>query len=243
MGFFSKREETEAVILTGSCARGKATRDSCLDVIVLVSPEVLSKQRGELERFWTSFQEKGEAFDALLKAGKYSRVDLEFVDGNFALKERSWTSGPDNFELDIGNTLVYSLPLWDDSDYLRRLKEKWLPYYGEILGRERLRTVLRYCRNNLDHIPLYVERGLYFQSFHRLYDAFSEFLQALFISRRTYPIAYDKWVRDQVEGILGLHELYKLLPGLFEIRHFESREIADKADDLRTLLTKYVVEG
>ena len=54
---------------------------------------------------------------------------------------------------------------------------------------------------NLHHIPLYIKRGLYFQSFDRLYNAYQEFLQALFISRCTYPIAYNKWIREQVEEI------------------------------------------
>lgn len=93
--------------------------------------------------------------------------------------------------------------------------------------------------NNLHHIPLYVERGLYFQSFDRLYNPFQEFLQALFIARRTYPIAYNKWIREQVEEILGLPELYAQLPRLLEIRHFESREIAEKAVTLERLLEAY----
>lgn len=93
--------------------------------------------------------------------------------------------------------------------------------------------------NNLHHIPLYVERGLYFQSFDRLYNALQEFLQALFIARRTYPIAYNKWIREQVEEILGLPELYAQLPRLLEIRHFESREIAEKAVTLERLLEAY----
>ena len=74
------------------------------------------------------------------------------------------------------------------------------------------------------------------QSFNRLYDAFREFLQTLFISRRTYPIAYDKWIREQVEEILGLPDLYQRLPRLLEISHFESDEIAQKAKELRGLL-------
>ncbi len=100
--------------------------------------------------------------------------------------------------------------------------------------------VLRYCFNNLDHIPPYVDRGLYFQSFNRLYDAFGEFLQALFIARRKYPIAYDKWIREQVEEILELPDLYPHLPRLLEIQHFESTQIAAKAEDLRGLVKQYV---
>ena len=97
-----------------------------------------------------------------------------------------------------------------------------------------------FCINNLDHIPLFVERGLYFQSFNRLYDAFREFLQALFISRRTYPIAYDKWIREQIEEILGMPDLYFRLPALLEISHFESDEIAQKAQELRALVEEHL---
>ena len=96
-----------------------------------------------------------------------------------------------------------------------------------------------YCLNNLHHIPLYIERGLYFQSFDRLYNAYREFLQALFIALRTYPLAYDKWIREQVEEILGLPELYTQLSHLFEIKQFESSEIADKAKEVEQLLDEY----
>src|SRR5207247_8205975 len=92
---------------------------------------------------------------------------------------------------------------------------------------------------NLHHIPLYIELGLYFQSLDRLYNAYREFLQALFIARRTYPIAYNKWIREQVEEILGLSELYVQLTHLFEIKRFESIEIADKAIEEEQLLEKY----
>ena len=68
------------------------------------------------------------------------------------------------------------------------------------------------------------------------------FLQALFIARRTYPIAYDKWIREQVVEILSLPELYEQLPHLFEIERFESAELVDRADELGRLLATYVGE-
>ncbi len=86
-------------------------------------------------------------------------------------------------------------------------------------------------------------RGLRFQSFDRLWKAFQEFLQALFISHRTYPIAYDKWVREQVEEILGLPELYRQFPPLFALRRFESGEFAEKAATLPGLLDQYAAAG
>lgn len=61
-----------------------------------------------------------------------------------------------------------------------------------------------YCIKNLQHLPGFVARRVYFQAFDRLYNAYREFLQALFIARRTHPIAYNKWIREQVEEILGV---------------------------------------
>jgi len=238
--FFSKFSDVDAVILKGSCARGKATRDSCIDIAILLQPKAFSKKKSLLERKWNKFHETEEIFKSLRKVGKYTHVDLDFIDGDFKPQPRSWTSGPDEFELEIGNNLVYTVPLIVHVDYLCDLKAKWLPYYNEKLRRERLGMVCRYCRNNLDHIPLYIDRMLYFQSFHRFYDAFREFLQALFISRRTYPIAYDKWIREQIEDILGLPELYRQLPKLFEIKNFESQEITQKAEKLGHLLDTYI---
>jgi predicted nucleotidyltransferase len=237
--FFSGSSGVEAVILSGSCARGKATLDSCVDITVLLTRTASDKKESELERRWTGFYESETVFEALRKTGRYSHVDLNFSRGIFKPKPRGWTSGPDDFELEIGNTLVYAVPLWEQTDYFRRLRARWLPYYGENLRRKRLTEVRRFCLNNLDHVPLYVNRRLYFQAFDRLYNAFQEFLQALFIFHRTYPIAYDKWIREQIEDILGMPELYERLPGLFEIEHFESQEIALKAENLRRLLTHH----
>ena len=236
---FAAADPVEAVLLTNSCARGQATRDSCLDMAVLVHPDLPRVDRHGLERTWEAFRETNEVIRALLGAGQYSEVHLDIVDGAFAPEERDEAAGPDGFELGIGNLLVYSQPLLLHGDYLEQFKQQWLPYYGETLRRERLDTVRRYCLNNLHHIPGYVARGLYFQSFDRLYNAYREFLQALFIARRTYPLAYNKWIREQVEKILGLPELYEQLPRLFEIKHFEGSELAEKGEAIERLLETY----
>jgi len=166
-------------------------------------------------------------------------VHPDFIHGVFLPREQDEAAGPDDFEIEVGNFLAYSVPLWQGSDYLTQLKGQWLPYYNEDLRKQRLDKVRWYCLNNLHHIPLYIERGLYFQSFDRLYYSYREFLQALFIARRTYPIAYNKWIREQVEEILELPELYAELSHLFEIKQFESDEIAEKAQEIEELLEKY----
>ncbi len=245
-GFFSRSPIVDAVILYGSCARGRASKDSCVDFVILVSSSI-KRDLTELESKWNRSYQNGEVFKRLLTVGKYSHVDVSFSPGKFEPKSRDWTSGPDDFELEIGNTLVYTVPLWVRRDNhgsrLEYLQSKWLPYYSESLRKRRLDAVVRYCRNNLDHIPLYVRRRLYFQAFKRLSLAFEEFLQALFISRKVYPIAYDKWIREQIEHILGLPELYRRLTGLFEVYHLESDELIRKSNELGTLLDEYVIRG
>jgi predicted nucleotidyltransferase len=237
--FVTTNYRIDAVLLVNSCARGKATRDSCLDIVVLARPESRQSQLNALEAEWARFEETSPAIAELKQVGKYSVVHPNFEDGTFAPPERDEAAGPDWYEVGIGNLLAYSVPLWQGSDYYERLKQQWLPYYDENLRQQRLEMVRNYCLNNLHHIPLYIERGLYFQSFDRLYNAYQEFLQALFIARRTYPIAYNKWIREQVEEILGLPELYVQLSHLFEIKRFESTELADKALEVERLVEEY----
>jgi predicted nucleotidyltransferase len=237
--FFVSNYKIDAVLLVNSCARGKATRDSCLDIIMLTKPDEGRSQLSALEAGWEGLEKSNPVIQALYKVGKYSVVHPDFIHGVFIPHEQEEAAGPDDFEVEIGNFLAYSVPLWQGSDYFSQLKRQWLPYYNEELRRQRLDRVRWYCLNNLHHIPLYIERGLYFQSFDRLYNAYSEFLQALFIARRTYPIAYNKWIREQVEEILGLPGLYAQLSHLFEIKQFESSEIADKAKEVELLLEKY----
>lgn len=239
----ARQPATEAVILLNSCARGKAVPGSCVDIAVLVQPAATPLERKALELAWEDYHRSEQVFLAMRRHGPFAHVDLDIIDGTFQPDPHGWTSGADAFELEIGNTLAYSVPLWQRGDYYDQLRAQWLPYYDEDLRRDRLAQVLRYCRNNLEHIPLFVDRGLVFQAFDRLYKAFGEFLQALFISRRTYPIAYDKWIREQIEEILGLPELYPHLPALFEIERFESGEITEKGWALESLLEEYVEQA
>ena len=236
---FASSYKLDAVLLVNSCARGRATRDSCLDIVMLAKPDAARSSLKDMEAGWGEFEKSSEVIQNLYKVGKYSVVHPDFIHGVFIPREQEEAAGPDDFEIQIGNFLVYSVPLWQESDYFAELKKQWLPYYPEALRQKRLERVRWFCLNNLHHIPLYIERGLYFQSFDRLYNAYLEFLQALFIARRTYPIAYNKWIHEQIVEILDLPELYEQLPRLFEIKQFESGEIADKAKTLEDLLEKY----
>lgn len=229
-------DETDAVLLLNSCARGKASPDSCLDIGLLLRPERYAAHAPALEKSWADWHAQTPVFRELEATGQFAEVHLDVLNGLYAPSERSWTGGPDSFEVEIGNHLVYAHPLCQANGYWEELRAHWLPYYGDDLRAERLALARKFCLNNLDHIPLYSARGLHFQCLDRLYNAHREFLQALFIRRRLYPIAYDKWIHEQVVEILGLPELYEQLVELFQIRDLQSGEIVEKSERLRWLL-------
>jgi len=237
--YFENRGYVDAVLLTNSCARGKATPDSCLDIAVLVQAHASIP---EIERVWDSYYQSEPVFNELRGVGQFAEVHLSITSGDYRPGERNWTGGPDMFEIEIGNYLQYSVPLSERTDRFQQLRTTFLPYYDDALRSVRLAMARMHCENDLDHIPVYIARGLYFQSFNRLYDAYRGFLQTLFIARRVYPIAYDKWIHEQIVEILGLPELYVQLPRLFEIAHFESDEILYKAGLLRDILNTYAVD-
>lgn len=255
VAFFSQLDDVDGVLLVNSCARGKATRDSCLDIIVLVQESlrdpgyvgsVLERQENRgtdaLYQAWDDAPETKVARHALTQAGRFAEVHLDVIDGRIFPSTLDRDEGIDFFEVAIGNYFAYSLPLWLRNRRFCALRDDWLPYYSEALRAERLAITREFCLYFLDHIEPYADRGLYFQAFDRLYQAFQGFLQGLFIAHRTYPIAYNKWIREQVEEILGLPELYRQLPHLFEIKAFESRELLEKSEQLRELVAVYLRE-
>jgi hypothetical protein len=234
VAFFAADRRTDAVLLTNSCARGKATPDSCLDV------QVIAREPDELQRVWDSHAASSPAIATLLATGRFSDLHLDVGGGSFEAGPVVDEGELDMLEVGLGNLLVHAVPLWSTGSRLDELRAEWLPYYGEKLRLERLAAVAGFARDNLDHIEPYLARGLYFQSFARLYRAFQAFLMGLHIARRTYPISYDKWIHEQVAEHLGLPELYARLPAILEVSRLESRELETNATHLRALLDEYV---
>jgi hypothetical protein len=237
---FQKYTNVHAILLTNSLARGKGAIGSDLDMSILLEPPLTPELEEMWEERWEQFYIEHEEFATLKQHGPHAWVHIEFFDGRFPYPIRDEAAGPDWFEPSIGNCLNYAIPLWQRSDYLSQLQAQWLPFYNDELRQRRLTEVKQFCRGNLSYIPFYVERGLYFQAFDRLYNAFQEFLQLLFITHRTYPIAYNKWIREQVVDILYLPELYAQLTQILAITHFESNEIAQKAQQLEALITHHI---
>jgi hypothetical protein len=146
----------------------------------------------------------------------------------------------DWLEVEVGNLLAYSVPLLERGGRLRDLRAEWLPFHNDELRAVRLPAARDTCLGDLDRIPWFLDRELWFQALARLHGAFSWFLLALHVEHRTYPIAYDKWIREQIVDNLDLPELYERLPKLFEIARLESRELDQKANELRALVEVYL---
>jgi predicted nucleotidyltransferase len=240
--FFRGKPGVDAVLLVNSCARSMGTPESDLDLAILVDPTLPAEARVQLEQAWRCDYAAQPVYQHLRASGRFTGAHLDLIDARYESTVWDDGGGPDGFELEIGNQVAYSLPLWEGNRAFADLKIHWLPYYNEALRQMRLTMVRAACLYDLEHVSFYVNRGLYFQAFDRLYKAFQEFLQALFISRRVYPLAYNKWIRLQVAEWLGLPELYAELPGILSITHFESAETAKKADDLRRLVAVWVVD-
>src|SRR5512147_1720345 len=81
--FFVAKYKIDAVLLVNSCARGKATRDSCLDIVVLAKPDSSRSQLKELEAGWEELEKSNQTIKALYQAGKYSVVHPDFINGTF----------------------------------------------------------------------------------------------------------------------------------------------------------------
>jgi hypothetical protein len=195
----------------------------------------------KLDDEFRGFAKESEAIAELLRAGRFSDLHLDVIDGTFVpglIDEE----GIDDLEVGVGNLFVYSVPLFVRGDRLEELGADWLPYYGDALRRERLEATRWFILdNNLARIPWFLDRGLYFQAFDRFQRAFQGFLLGVHVARRTYPIAYNKWIREQIVDNLGLPDVYEQLPGLFELHRFESRALEAKAKELRCLVEDYVV--
>jgi len=232
--FLKKEESIMALTLSGACARGEGSYDSDIDLDAFVKNPDVGKDI--LERF----EKFADTIGTSDEVAKYFGMDLHIRFADVKPKKRGWTDGPDDFELEIGNAFIYPQLIFEKDKFFTKAKEKYLPYYDEALRQERLKEVLKFCNNNLGHVEPYVNRGLHFQAFKRLYDASKEFLQVLFIYKKIYPIAYDKWVKKQIVEVLRLPELYKEFVTVYEISKLESDELVHKGNMLKKLLDQYI---
>ena len=185
--FFSAHAQVDTILVVNSCARGRAVTGSDLDLAVLIMPTEASQEVQSLTTLWQEFIATQPLIHRFRSTSRFTQVHLDVFDGRMVPTVWDDGGGPDYFEVEIGNRLVYAAPLHEVGAYFRQLQSQWLPYYGEDLRLSRLVMVREACARDLEAIPFYLNRGLYFQAFDRLYKAFQEFLQALFVARTHLP--------------------------------------------------------
>ena len=233
--FFAAQPAVDTVLILNSVARGKATPQSDLDMGVFLAEDISPAEASRLATAWQLFKTTDESVLALGKHGRFCHVHLDFLNGRYEPETWDDGGGPDAFELEIGNQLAYAVPMGTSGPVYQHLQTIWLPYYADSLRQQRLSMVRHACLYDLDHVPFFTERNLYFQAFDRLYKAFREYLQHLFIVHRRYPIAYNKWLEEQVSARLGRPDLYVELVDLLDVR-METAVLNQRAATLRTLV-------
>ncbi len=236
--YFLTISNVDTVLVVNSCARGQAVPESDLDFAILVKPDTPLHEQKSIHAAWLTYSATKPTFLNYKQLTPFAHLHLDIIDGNY-LPAIIETGEPiDYFEIEIGNQICYSAPMDNAGSYFQELQKKWLPYYNNDLCLQRLIMTRNACNYDLDHIPFFVNRCLYFQAFDILYKAFQEYLQALFIANKTYPIAYNKWISEQVGKWLNKPNLYPKLSPILSVSNIESIEINEKAKMLRELLNQ-----
>jgi len=240
--YFLRVPHVDTVLVVNSCARGQAVPESDLDFVILTKPNTTPDEIINIENSWQIYSTTHPTFLKYKRSNQFAHLHLDIIDGNYTPTILEKGEPIDYFEIEIGNQICYSAPLDKIGLYFQELQNKWLPYYDEDLRLQRLKMIKDACNYDLDHIPFFIKRELYFQAFDILYKAFQEYLQAFFIAHRTYPIAYNKWIKEQVLKWLKAPDLYPKLSPILSVSNIESNQTNDKAKILRELLDNLISE-
>lgn len=234
--YFLTIPDVDSILVVNSCARGQAVPESDLDFAILVNPDTALEEKKKIEAGWEIYSGTQQTFLSYKQSSQFAHLHLDIIDGNYTPTILEVGVASDFFEIEIGNQICYSAPMGNSGPYFKELQNKWLPYYNEELRLQRFAMTRNACEYDLNHIPVFIKRGLYFQAFDILCKAFQEYLQTLFIANKTYPIAYNKWIKEQVVTWLNKPDLYPKLSPILSVKNIESNEINDKAKMLRELL-------
>jgi predicted nucleotidyltransferase len=240
--YFLNIPGVDTVLIVNSCARGQAVAESDLDLAILVPPTTSPNEIKKMEAAWLSYSANTPTILKFRQSSPFAHVHLDIIDGRYTPGIIDPGEPIDYFEVEIGNQICYSLPLSNPGAYLQELRQEWLPYYDDDLRLSRLSAVQNACNNDLDHIPFLIKRELYFHAVYILTEAFRKYLQAVFIAHKIYPIAYNKWIREQIVKWLNKPGLYPQLLPILSVSKFESNEVNEKATVLRQLLIKIADE-
>jgi predicted nucleotidyltransferase len=234
--YFLNVSAVDTVLIVNSCARGQAVAESDLDLAILVAPGTSDKEIKKMDAAWQTYSANAPAIIKFRQLSPFAHVHLDIIEGKYLPGIIDAGEPIDYFEVEIGNQICYSAPFASSGSYFQELKQRWLPYYDEDLRLKRLSAVKNACNYDLDHIPILVNRELYFHAFYILTEAFRKYLQAIFMTNKIYPISYNKWIKEQIVKWLNKPGLYPELLPILSITNIESNETHEKAIKLRELL-------
>ena len=240
--YFLEISDVDTILVVNSCARGQAVPESDLDFAILIKPDTTPAEIKNIEAAWQIYSKTLPALLKFKQSHKFAHLHLDIINGSYTPSIIEEGEPVDYFEVEIGNQICYSATMNNAGSYFQELQKKWLPYYNEDLRLQRFKSIKAACNYDLDHIPFFIKRELYFQAFDILYKAFQEYLRTLFIANKTYPIAYNKWIKEQVVKWLNKPDLYPKLSLILSVSNIESNEINDKAILLRELLHEQIRE-
>ena len=234
--FFLPISNVDTVLVVNSCARGQAVAESDIDFAILVKPDTTTNEIKNIYTAWLMYSATQPTILKYKKSTPFAHLHLDIIDGNYtpAIIEAGETI--DYFEIEVGNQICYSAPMDNAGSYFLELQKRWLPYYNHDLRLQRITMTRNACNYDLEHIPFFIKRALYFQAFDILCKAFQRYLQVLFIANKIYPIAYNKWINEQIAKWLNMPELYPKLSPILSVSNIESNEIIEKAKMLHELL-------
>jgi len=245
-GYFGRYPGTNAVVLTGSLARGKAVEGSCIDLAVFLSRKAFASLGSTVDRRARAYARLGGAicYHSGNVEGGVSfgdiRVDLIFTDGRLDPKqEDSFDVTRDEFETTVGNLLVYSVPMYVKGKAYQRLKERYLPFYDDRMRAIRLQATATEFKHKSWKARWLAERGHYIPALYSLLEAQRIFVQHLFIRERKYPIDYTKWLGEQCEEVLQMPDLYQELTSVLDGIDLTRDGVGEKVALMEALFGKY----
>jgi len=244
--YFKQYAGTNAIVLTGSLARGKAVGGSCIDLAVFLDRKAFASLDSTVDRRAKAYARLGGAI--CYHSGKIEggvsfddiRVDLIYTDGRLdPQQEDSYDVTRDEFETTVGNLLVYSVPIYVKGKTYEQLKERYLPFYDEGMREVRLQATTAEFRYKTWKARWLAERGEHTAALYSLLEAQRIFMQHLFIKERKYPIDYVKWLGEQCEEILQMPDLYHELMSVLEGINLTLEGIGERVALLEALFGKY----
>jgi predicted nucleotidyltransferase len=248
--YFRRYPGTSAIVLTGSLARGKAVKGSCIDLAVFLGKEAFASLGSTVNRRAKAYARLGGRI--CYHSGNVEggvgfgniRVDLIFTDGRLDPQQQdSYDVTRDEFETTVGNLFVYSVPMYVRGRAYQRLGERYLPFYDDRLRKIRLQATATEFQHKTWKARWLAERGEYTAALYSLLEAQRIFIQHLFIKERKYPIDYVKWLREQCEGILRMPDLYQELASTLRGIELTQEGIAERSAMVEALFAKYCSKG